>query len=607
MKDVHRKCVVVMGMHRSGTSAASGLLNILGLDLGKTILPIEEDNPKGFFENERITLFNERLLDLLYATWNDTFSLPPDWWEDENIISLQKEIIDIFESEFTDPQNLLIKDPRLSILIPFYQAVFKKLEIHPHYVICLRNPLEVAESLSIRNNFTVQKSLLLWMDYMLNAEIHTRNAERIILGYDDLLKEPLKFVQKLLQKFQIDLTVTDEKRKQIEAFPEPRLKHHNHADMLAEHEIIPEISNYYQLLLNARTHDLDNKNLADIDRIRKNFYAHFSLYNEPGSNYKAKLIVETQDGSRETYNKAFTYGPNELEFDVSRLKQINKLNFRPSNTMMGIEIKDIILSDESQSSSLLNSYKSNAGYEPAKHMLIFETEEPIITISLDKPVNLQKITFILKYLVVGDATYRMSIKERNTALNETLHELKNKETWILKQRETILRKNQQIEKNQQQIEKNQQKVDEQAKIIDNKDQRITEKDKIIASKVEYINERDKIIAKKKETINEKDKIIAEKKETINEKDKIIERKAGYINERDEIIAKKKETINEKDKIIASKAEYINEKDRILIEKEELLDRTFKSYTWKAGKFILSPAHFCYRWIYKPLDKKLRKH
>ncbi len=79
-------------------------------------------------------------------------------------------------------------------------------------------------------------------------------------------------------------------------------------------------------------------------------------------------------------------------------------------------------------------------------MLIFETEEPKIVIGLDSPINLQKITFILKYLVVGGATYRMSIKERNTALNETLHELKNKETWILKQRETILRKNQQIEK-----------------------------------------------------------------------------------------------------------------------------------------------------------------
>ena len=181
MKDVYRKCVVVMGMHRSGTSTASGLLNILGLDLGKNILPVEEDNPKGFFENKSITLFNERLLDLLYATWNDTFSLPSDWWEDEDIISLQKEVIDIFESEFTDPQNLLIKDPRLSILIPFYQAIFKKLKILPYYIICLRNPLEVAESLSIRNNFTLQKSLLLWMDYMLNAEIHTRNADRRVL------------------------------------------------------------------------------------------------------------------------------------------------------------------------------------------------------------------------------------------------------------------------------------------------------------------------------------------------------------------------------------------------------------------------------------------
>ena len=54
-----KNCLVVLGMHRSGTSAFTGILEILGLNLGTKMLETQEDNPKGFFENKYVVLAND--------------------------------------------------------------------------------------------------------------------------------------------------------------------------------------------------------------------------------------------------------------------------------------------------------------------------------------------------------------------------------------------------------------------------------------------------------------------------------------------------------------------------------------------------------------------
>ena len=68
--------VLVLGMHRSGTSALTRVLNLLGLDAGRDVLMgASESNPTGHWEVERLTSFNDRLLDELGGRWN---APPPD-------------------------------------------------------------------------------------------------------------------------------------------------------------------------------------------------------------------------------------------------------------------------------------------------------------------------------------------------------------------------------------------------------------------------------------------------------------------------------------------------------------------------------------------------
>ena len=63
-------------MHRSGTSALSGILQLLGFDLGRDLMGPNEFNPSGYWENQQVVRLNERVLSHLGTSWSDVFMLP---------------------------------------------------------------------------------------------------------------------------------------------------------------------------------------------------------------------------------------------------------------------------------------------------------------------------------------------------------------------------------------------------------------------------------------------------------------------------------------------------------------------------------------------------
>ena len=72
---MNKKAIVVVGMHRSGTSAVSGVLDELGVFMGRNLFaPQKGVNEKGFFENAKVVDINERLFDALLGSWDDPFS-----------------------------------------------------------------------------------------------------------------------------------------------------------------------------------------------------------------------------------------------------------------------------------------------------------------------------------------------------------------------------------------------------------------------------------------------------------------------------------------------------------------------------------------------------
>src|SRR5210317_53351 len=71
MEESRKKLVVVLGMHRSGTSVAARALKVLGVDLGDHLIPpIKNNNDRGFWEDIDINNFNNELLDKMGSNWD---------------------------------------------------------------------------------------------------------------------------------------------------------------------------------------------------------------------------------------------------------------------------------------------------------------------------------------------------------------------------------------------------------------------------------------------------------------------------------------------------------------------------------------------------------
>lgn len=216
-----RTCIIVLGMHRSGTSALAGMLYNLGIPMGKELLEPAPDNPKGFYENKRITAFNDQiLLSEIGTRWDDVLPFSLEKISKNN--SLKEKALTILEEDYKNEFIFGIKDPRMCILLPFWQEIIKTLEVEIKILFLYRNPLEVAYSLFHRNGFSLGKGLILWAKYNLYAEYHSRRFKRMFISYQDLLYNPLYSIKKIEES--LDISFPKLEKDEIIKFLEKKLK-----------------------------------------------------------------------------------------------------------------------------------------------------------------------------------------------------------------------------------------------------------------------------------------------------------------------------------------------------------------------------------------------
>lgn len=182
-----RTAYLVLGMHRSGTSAITQLLSLAGAELPQNVMPGDEHNAQGYFEPWRIATFNDERLRAAGSAWDDVFAYPCPALGQAG--SWRERAAALFEDEFTGRRHPLMKDPRVTVLLPFWRPVFDDLDVGLRCVVPVRHPLAVAGSLARRDNFATEKSVLLWSAYMLAAEAYSRDLPRAFVGYDQVLAD----------------------------------------------------------------------------------------------------------------------------------------------------------------------------------------------------------------------------------------------------------------------------------------------------------------------------------------------------------------------------------------------------------------------------------
>jgi hypothetical protein len=401
-------CIIILGMHRSGTSALSGVLKIMGLNPGKELFEPEEDNPKGNFENARITKLNEKILDELYAKWNDTLLIPDNWWNFEKFEPYRQEIKSILLDESKGNDSFFIKDPRLSVLLPVYLSALNGTGITPRFIICCRNPGEIAASLEKRNNLPYEKVMLLWLDYQLKAEYYTRGYRRILIQYHDLLHKQGHTIDLLESFLDKKFSAKSSLTRNVASFLDAALKHHDLPGSVPEMVCFPEAAALFKIFSDSRGADLDESQLIVMDQIRQKFNSSFRFFNGLAEQFLAELVVIRADNKRESWKLPVLYGKNKLVFDLGSSRLLKKMIFKPSNSRVGLILHKTEIFCVGKGIKLIHEYETNAGMENEGIIQFFEPEMPEIIFRFPKLENITQVIFHLDYLVFGRATFRMS-------------------------------------------------------------------------------------------------------------------------------------------------------------------------------------------------------
>jgi hypothetical protein len=266
----NRRAIIVLGMHRSGTSALMGAINLCGVDLGSNLMPPKPDNNEtGFWENRDIYQLNELIYEELNSSWDDVRPLPDQWWDTDIAKRCEKELLEPLKRDFADSNFWGVKDPRLCRLLPLWHKIWESMECNPFFVHIVRNPLEVAASLEARDGFSIEKFCQLWINHILESEKETRNSARIYVTYEVLLSNcsgPPTIVE---EYFGFNWPVSLEKAgNEINTFLESGMRHHIYTrdDLIRDNEISDWIKKAYFAITDS-IYDSNNRIIETMDII----------------------------------------------------------------------------------------------------------------------------------------------------------------------------------------------------------------------------------------------------------------------------------------------------------------------------------------------------
>lgn len=258
--------IIVLGMHRAGTSAITRLINMMGAYLAPEdqFLPATPDNPKGYWERIDVLQLHEFALNQIGADWYLTSAVDPDHIPPELQETFTQRARKILQG-MDGHRPWVMKDPRLCLLLPLWLPL---LEV-PVCVHVVRHPLSTARSLAKRDGFPLHFGAALWEQYTARALIVSSGLPRFSICYEKLMEQPLAITRQLYETLGHHgvqaLRLPAER--EIRAFLDSDLQHYYAHDEKDSNWLTRNQRLLWEALRDSRLEELDRKVLDDPSRI----------------------------------------------------------------------------------------------------------------------------------------------------------------------------------------------------------------------------------------------------------------------------------------------------------------------------------------------------
>lgn len=223
-----RKVVLIVGMHRSGTSLLANMLAAAGLPFGSDLLSQGvPDNPDGYGEHAEIVDIQERLLQSLGREWHSPAggaALPANWMSWPETRLARRRLGQVVRRELASGPVWACKDPRTSRLLPLWLDLLEAASLEAVPVLCIRDPAEVAASLAVRNGMPGERAEAIWLAHQLDPIEALGGRSMPVVDYARLLAEPERVLAGLFGR--IGIRPEKQRLRRAARMARPTLRHH---------------------------------------------------------------------------------------------------------------------------------------------------------------------------------------------------------------------------------------------------------------------------------------------------------------------------------------------------------------------------------------------
>ncbi len=305
-----RRGLLVLGMHRSGTSAIGRVLSLLGADLPSRTIGPDEFNESGYWEAAELYRFHDQMLARAESRWDDWRPFSRVSLDPYDLIGVEHTLLEFLTREFRGSDLFVIKDPRICRFVPLWLDVLGKFSTVPGAIIPVRHPFAVAQSLQKRDGFSLAKSYLIWLRHVVDAEHATRHVSRSFVDYDGLLADWRSHVDRIASEIGIAWpkplpNVAEE----VDRFLSVQFRHHvaTIEELEGSQHVVAWIRRAYSAMLafaRAGDHEAARR---EMDQVRTEFdnacLAFGDLWTEERSNFAQEALSPLGVVSKRTLDR----------------------------------------------------------------------------------------------------------------------------------------------------------------------------------------------------------------------------------------------------------------------------------------------------------------